>query len=213
MNFRYYHTERLILTILVLTIVITPISNSIEEYIATIKKISTLYNYVGIFSTVSILLLILTLVNNLLWKYDIFKWLVDIPNLNGRYEGELTSSFIDPVTNLPIKKKCVIEITQNASQCKINSYYGDWTTLLQTSDASSVLEEITKKNNGIFEVFYVFSNTANALQNHLHNHNGTCSLKYFRDIKTLDGEYYNQRGLKGTIKVTFTQKKLLGRLS
>lgn len=213
MNLRYYHTERLIITILILTFIITPISSFIENYISKINELNTLYGYVGIFSTVSILILTLTLINNVLWKYKIFKWLVNIPDINGRYEGELISSFIDPLTNLPTKKKCVIEITQNASECKINSYYGDWNTNTQTSDAASVLEEIIKKSNGIFEVFYVFSNTANALQNNLHNHIGTCNLKYFKDIKTLDGEYYNQRGLKGTISVTFTQKELLGRLS
>lgn len=212
MNLRYYHTERLIITILILTFFITPISGFIENYISKIDQLNTPYGYVGIFSTVSILVLILTLINTVLWKFKIFRWLVNIPNLNGRYEGELISSFIDPVTNLPTKKKCVIEISQNASECKINSYYGDWNTQMQTSDATSVLEEIVKKSNGVFEVFYVFSNTANALQNHLHNHIGTCSLKYFKDIKTLDGEYYNQRGFKGTIKVTFTQKELLGRL-
>ncbi len=148
-----------------------------------------------------------------MWKFSFLKWLVNVPNLNGRYEGELISTFIDTETNLPIRKKCVIEVSQNASKIKLHSYYGELDNSQQTSQASSVSEEIVKLSSGFFEVFYIYSNSANALETKLNNHNGTCSLKYFPDIKVLEGEYYNQRGLKGTIKATFVQEKLLGRLN
>ena len=213
MNFKYYKTERLIILILILTFLITPLSSLIEETISRNKDLNTLYSYVGIFSTISILTFLLFLINQYLWKLKLLKWLVNIPNLNGRYEGELVSTFIDTSTNLPIVKKCVIEVYQTASKIKIYSYYGDLHTQQQTSQANSVSEEIVEQSNGFFEIFYIYSNAANTLEIQLNNHLGTCGLKYFPDIKLLEGEYYNQRGLKGTIKVKFVQSKLLGRLT
>lgn len=213
MNFKYYKTERLIVLILILTFIITPLSSLIEETISRNKDLNSLYSYVDIFSTISILTFFLFLINQYLWKLELLKWLVNIPNLNGRYEGELVSTFIDTSTNLPIVKKCVIEVYQTASKIKIYSYYGDLYTQQQTSQANSVSEEIVEQSNGFFEIFYIYSNAANALETQLNNHLGTCGLKYFPDIKLLEGEYYNQRGLKGTIKVNFVQSKLLGRLT
>lgn len=213
MNFKYYKTERLIVLILILTFIITPLSSLIEETISRNKDLNSLYSYVDIFSTISILTFFLFLINQYLWKSELLKWLVNIPNLNGRYEGELVSTFIDTSTNLPIVKKCVIEVYQTASKIKIYSYYGDLYTQQQTSQANSVSEEIVEQSNGFFEIFYIYSNAANALETQLNNHLGTCGLKYFPDLKLLEGEYYNQRGLKGTIKVNFVQSKLLGRLT
>lgn len=213
MNFKYYKTERLIILILVLTFFITPLSNLLEGAISKNKDLNSLYSYIGIFSTISILTFLLFLINQYLWKFKLLKWLVNIPNINGRYEGELVSTYIDTSTNLPTRKKCVIEVYQTASKIKIHSYYGDINTHQQTSQANSISEEIIEQSNGLFEVYYIFSNAANTLETQLNNHIGTCSLKYFPDVKLLEGEYYNQRGLKGTIRVTFVQSNLLGRLT
>ncbi len=212
MNFKYYNSGFLIVFVLILTFLVAPLSQCIEYEISKNDDLNRIYDYVGVFSTISILTFILLLVNNYLWKFCIFKWLVDLPNLNGRFEGELISTYIDPITQQPTKKKCIIEVVQSASVIKIHSYYSDIGSSIQTSTASSVSEQIIKNSNGIFEVFYVFTNSASTLSTQLHNHIGTCSLKYYPDIKILEGEYYNQRGYKGTIKVIFLQRKILGRL-
>lgn len=212
MNLKYYKISVLIPLILILTFLITPISNWIESEISKIEGVNVIYSYIGIFSTISVLMIILYLINNCLWKYSCLKALVDLPDLNGRYDGVLESTYIDPTSQQPIKKRCVLEIKQTASYIKIHSYYGDLNNNIQSSCSTSVSEEIIKSSNDIFEIFYIYTNDANSLLTQLHNHKGTCSLKYYPDIKTLEGEYYNQRGFQGTIKVTFSQKKNLGRL-
>lgn len=212
MNFKYYKASILIPFILILSLIITPFSSCIESKISQIENLKDIYSYIGTFSTVSILTLILIFINNVLWKYKISKPLIDLPNLNRRYEGTLTSTFLDPPTQQQTQKKCVLEIKQTASSIKIHSYYGDLNSTHETSNSTSVGEEIVKLPNDLFEVFYIFTNDANSLVTQLNNHKGTCSLKYFPDIRTLEGEYYNQRGYKGTIKVSFIQKKTLGRL-
>lgn len=213
MNFKYYNSKNLILLILALTFFITPISKFIEEKIFESGNFNILYGYFGIFSTISLLTIVLILIDNYLWKYNFFSFLVDLPDLNGRYEGELISTFIDPSTNQKIKKKCVLEINQNASKIKINSFYGDIFSLQETSNSVSVSEEIIKLENNFFEIFYIFTNNAASLQEELNNHIGTCKLKYFKDKKSLEGEYYNDRGYKGTIHVSFIQTQKLGRLN
>ncbi|MDV3627812.1 hypothetical protein CMU78_05925 [Elizabethkingia anophelis] len=212
MNFKYYNTQRLIILILIISFLIAPLSAYLENWISKIKLLSTVYSYVGIFSTITILTLVLLLINNCLWKTKFFKWLVNIPNLNGRYEGELISTFTDQQNPINTKKKCIVEIKQTASKIKLHIFFGDVITNTQTSQANSISEEIIEQSNGIFEIFYIYSNNANSIQTQLNNHIGTCSLKYFSDIKVLDGEYYNQRGFKGNIRVQFTQRKTLGRL-
>ncbi len=212
MNFRYYNSGKLIALILVLVFFISPFSQWIERLISSVEFLNIIYGYVGIFSTISILSLTLFLINEWLWKFSIFNWLINIPNLNGRYEGILTSSFIDTSTHKETEKRCVLEIKQSGSEIKIYSYFGNIESDIQTSQAFSVSEEIIKNANEIFELFYIFTNNPNSLVEQLHNHSGTCALKYLPDIKTLEGDYYNQRGFKGNIKVSFIQRKTVGRL-
>lgn len=213
MNLKNFKISVLIPLILISTLLITPFSNWLESEISKIENWKDIYSYVGAFSTISILTFILYLINNFLWKWQISKPLVDLPNLNGRYEGTLNSTYINPSSQQQTQKKCVLEIKQTASYIKIHSYYGDLNSNTKSSCSKSVSEEVIKSSNDIFEIFYIYTNDANSLDSELHNHKGTCILKYYPNIKTLEGEYYNQRGFKGTIKVSFTQKTTLGRLN
>ena len=212
MSFKYYKTATLIPFILVLSVLFNIVSKKIEALINTSITASELYSYIGVFSTVSLITITLAFINFVGWKWWVFKWLIDIPNLNGRYQGELISSFIDSATGNPMQKDCSIEIKQTASSIHIFSYYGDKGTNIQTSRAYSVSEELVEEKNGLFQLFYIFTNEPETLLTQLNNHAGTAKFRYYPDIKTLDGDYYNQRKNIGTIKVTFKQKKRLGRL-
>lgn len=212
MNFRYYKTVPLIILILTIGVILTPISQHIEGWISSldIEIINKIYSYNGIFSTVSLISLMLLLIDKYLWKCSFMKWLIDIPNLNGRYEGELVSSYRDDLGN-NIKKRCIIEIKQTASEIKIFSYYSDLNSDKQTSCSYSVLEEIISRDDNVFKLYYVYDNKAEIL-NELSDHSGTCILQYYSNEKKLEGEYYNARAYKGNIKVSFKEKKLKGKL-
>jgi hypothetical protein len=212
MNFKYYKTGILIPFLLVLSVLFNIVSNQIETVINNNNTASQIYSYIGVFSTLSLITITLTFINFVGWKWWIFKWLIDIPNLNGRYTGELVSSFKDPITGSPIVKDCAIEIKQSASSIHIFSYYGHKGTNIQTSRAYSVSEELVEEKNGLFQLYYIFTNEPETLLTQLNNHAGTAKFKYYPDILTLDGDYYNQRKNIGKIKVAFEQKKRLGRL-
>jgi len=215
MNLKYYNTTWFVITILVISIPLDYVSNYLEDWIMKKWMLKDIYNYLSTFSTISLLTLSISFINSFLWKvklseYRLFKWLVDIPNLNGRYEGILESSFVNSVTNENTKKKCVIEIVQNASKITINSYYAD-VDGIKTSKSESVSEEIIKKNNGFYDLYYIYINESDILNEGLNNHSGACKLTFYPQEKKLEGEYYNDRPCKGKISVKFTSKHIEGK--
>lgn len=210
MNFKYYNTNKLIILILVLSVFFNYFSKLIENIIVKYKILNEAYSYLGVFSTIALITTTIIFIDFIGWKFKIFSWLINIPNLNGRYIGEIVSSYQS--SGVPVKKVCVMEIKQTASKLHIFTYFGDINTNLNTSTSFSVIEQILPENNNTFSIFYIFSNETAPLFN-LNNHVGTAKLKYYKDIRTLEGEYYNQRNNNGTIKIQFSQKKLLGRLN
>jgi len=211
MNFKYYKSGALIPFILIMGVGYGLLSGKIQECLKGLDALNQINDYIGIFSTIGLITLTFLFINNIGWKWGIFKWLIDIPNLNGRYEGELISSFTDS-NGQSVVKDCILEIKQTATSLHIFSYYGDKGTDIQSSRAYSVSEEIIQEPNGLFKIFYIFTNEPNTLQTQLNNHLGTATFLYYPDIKTLDGDYYNKRQNIGTIKVKFEQEKLIGRL-
>ncbi len=208
MNFKYFNTTSLIGFLIFLYILLAPLSALLQ---GIGKETSKIVDIVGPLSTLGMIGVIIALINNYGWKYKIFKWLINVPNLNGRYEGVLVSSY-QTSSGVNIRKKCVVEIKQTASYIHIYAYFGDEFTNLNSSSSVSVSEELIKENNGLFKIYYIFTNETSILQSQLNNHIGTGMLKYYPDTKELDGQYYNQRLNTGTFKVKLVQEKLLGRL-
>ncbi|MEZ5016066.1 MAG: hypothetical protein R2800_03385 [Flavipsychrobacter sp.] len=209
MNFKYFHSGRLIVFILILALVFQPISNKLEAWVSKYEYLSSIATYIDVFSTLGLISLTFAFINYIGWKWKIFQWLINVPNLRGRYKGKLMSSYTDNAGN-NTEKDCVIEITQTASSINIHSYYGDAHTGQVTSQSFSSLVEIVKDTNGHFLLYYVFSNEPEPLSPDLFDHSGTSRLKYLTDSKNLVGEYYNKRLNRGSINVVFKQKKLLG---
>lgn len=211
MNFKYFKITSLIPLILILALIFQPVSNWIEKSLNGHNQIEGILSYVDSLSTIGMITIFMTFINFIGWKWRIFKWLIDVPNLNGRYKGQLVSSYKDDQGN-PVVKDCVLEIKQTASSVHVFAYYGDPGTNTQSSRSYTTTEQIVKEPNDFFLLYYIFTNEPDTMSVQLNNHDGTAKFKYFRDIKTLDGEYYNKRANVGTIKVKFESKKLLGRL-
>jgi hypothetical protein len=210
MNFRYYKSKSLIVFVIILSILYSFLAEYIDHLLPTDSTFRNIWKYIDLFSTVSLLYLTMLFIDEIGWKLKMFKWLVDVPNLNGRYEGTLESTYQTGGANT--KKICAMEIKQTASKIKIFSYYGDPGANNQTSIAYSHSEEIIQEEDGFFNVHHIFSGEPDTLEIQLNNHYGASYMKYFPDIKMLDGSYFNERTNKGTFRVTFMQNKLLGRL-
>lgn len=219
MNFKYYNTHNLILFIIGMSVVFgftyTFLIHPVIEH--SPEPLKSLIIYTEMFSIPFLISGIFLFINKIGWKKKYLHWLVQVPNLNGRYKGELVSSYKDPDGN-PVLKDLVIEIKQNASSIKVSSYSSDKGKDIQTSSSFSISEELVKDQYGFYILYFIYSNEVNTLQSQLfnqqtqiHNHFGFQRFKYFPDTKFLEGEYFNQRQNLGTIKVWYEQEQLLGR--
>lgn len=210
LNFKYYHTGSLIILILVLSVIYVLLKTTVGALIHIPESLkgtlAALEEYLGWISPIAFIGVVLFVINEYLWKYFWMKWLIDIPDLNGRYQGELVSSYVDK-EGQQVKMDCVVEIHQNASGIHVCSYYADKKTKVQTSMAYSVAEEIVKEKNGRYSLYYIFTNEPDSMLDALTKHNGTAKFNYLADKKQLIGEYYNHRLNKGTMNLVFEGKK------
>lgn len=212
MNFKYYKTKEIIVLVAILIVVANILIKVFGPYADILiqgrfkEEIKTISDYLDVFGVLGIVGVILWLIDTYLWKTWAFSWLVDLPSISGRYEGILQSDY-----NGSFQMHIVLEICQTASQVKINGYFANHGTTVQTSTSYSYSELITKGQDGFYTLSYQFANAPNLTSTQIYQHGGTVSLKYFPDIKSLKGEYYNIRKNLGAIDVAFKGKKLLGR--
>jgi len=212
MNFKYYKTELLIIFIIVIYFPCSYLSEVLERAVDKFTMLSRIVQISDSLSTLTFMTVVIFFIDRIGWRWRLFKWLVDLPDLNGRYKGQLESSFKD-AGGQPVIKDCVIEIKQTASKIHISSYFAEAATSTTSSSSHSVLLEVKKEENGFFKLYYIFVNDTGSLQGEVRNHSGTANFYYFPDNKSLAGDYYNQRLNKGEITVQFQQKKRLGRFN
>jgi len=211
MNFKYYKSEKLLIFIIAQVLVFGALATWIHHLSASwISPFKELVFFTDSFTVPFFIGLTLYLVNNFGWKTNYFKWLVDIPNLNGRYTGKLISNYT--INGVRVEMDCVLEIKQSASSIHISGYFGNITEGTVSSSSFSVSEELFIERSGFYRLYYVFSNETGALSERLNNHSGTARFLYFPDKYSLEGEYYNKINNTGSIIVSYQQDTLLGRL-
>ncbi len=210
MHFKYYKSERLVFLIIGLSVLVGYLVNvfihPLVEHAS--EPLKTFIIYTEMFTVPFFITIIFYVINRWGWKYWLFKWLVDIPNLNGRYEGKVVSSYIKDEKNVQIE--FALEVVQTASSIHISSYYFN-PELNEETASYSIIEEIEKQKNGIFKLFYLYSNMPGRLNSILTQHDGTASTTYFADIKKIEGGYYNSRKNTGQFEAIWVSNKLLHR--
>ncbi len=210
MNFKNYKTTALVSFIVILAIFCNVFYLKLDECLSQFPKIKEVSNYIGFLSILGLMTLVIKLIDSYFWKTILTNPIIEIPDLNGRYEGIMTSSFIDPSTKEPVILRCVMEVTQNASNIHVFTYIGK--DGVQTSCSETICEVLKKKENGFYTLYYNYGNNSN-LNVDLNDHKGTAYLDYFHDIKSLRGNYFNERRNNGTIDVKFVSKNLIGRFN
>lgn len=198
-NLKNYNPTTLIIIILLLSVVF-----GFVEY-----KLLMFKTPVAMFSIVTFIGACLWLINSYLWRYPPFSWVLKMPNLNGRYNGGLISSYKNIETGNNVIKEVVVEIKHNFSTISINMYFAAEIGNATTSSSKSQLEEIYIGNDDFYWISFTYFNEPDRTTS-LDKHFGTCMLKYFPEDRRLEGGYFNDRGNKGEIKVGFENNKLKG---
>ena len=143
---------------------------------------------IDVFSVVVIYRMLHYAFDHFIWKWSWLRKinLVTVPNLNGRWQGHLTSSYTPDNTPHPIS----VVITQQWSKI--------WIRLeAEKSHSKSIAASILTDNPTSPELIYVYENDPNAIvQKSMQKHGGTARLRLIDS--TLCGQYYTGRG-RGTI--------------
>ncbi|HCY17943.1 TPA: hypothetical protein DHT42_01965 [Candidatus Nomurabacteria bacterium] len=159
-------------------------------------------------TTVIILLFFFWLFNEYVWKVYLIRKMIGIPNINGRYEGSLVSTYTESKEQngtYPI----AIEINQTLTSINVFLY-------TERSCSYSLIANLCTNNNNNHELVYVYQNKTSALNTDtdMRDHNGTAYLEIFDDGKILKGNYFNnprERGRFGKMEVTKVTSKVKGK--
>jgi hypothetical protein len=217
MNFTYYKKEGLIAFVLVGFPICIYITSKLGVLLGTfiptdlIPLSEAIKHGLDICSPSLLFGLLLKRIDKSLWKYSFMKWLIDIPDLNGRYEGKAESSWL--VEGKRATMQCVYEIKQDASKIEIEAYFKTDHAGKVTSSGKMVSGELRKDPMGYFQIYFIYENEPEVFEkeNGLLKHNGASVLRYNTEAKSLIGKYFTDRPTEGKIDVVFKQGKLLNR--
>lgn len=149
----------------------------------------------------------------LLWVYDQWGWklwglkkLVTVPNISGRYKGDLSWER----DGVPGSKRCTIEIQQTASNVKVFLY----TEGEHDRTHSRSISEDLRCIDGHYELVYYYTNMGSD-DKKLNEHRGFNVLRIHFEPKekhkiVLSGFYFTDRTpqTRGKVEVKFKSAKL-----
>src|SRR5688572_22889581 len=118
MNFKHYNPSKLLILVVLLFLLESMALRLLKAYTDQLSDQWQLFiDVLGLTGSLYLVTLFLKWYDKRLWKIGpgLLK-IVNVPNLNGTYEGELESSHIDQTTGQKTKLKCVMRIFQTASR-------------------------------------------------------------------------------------------------
>lgn len=212
MTFRNYKTGSLISSIIVLSVLL--------DYVFGLLKLENLFDPLpkvlkstDILTVPFAITLIFIFIDKVAWKWKIFNWLIDVPNISGRFVGTYVSS----LDNNKKSYSCAFEIKQSGSKIIIRLYYEmpdvyeEESQQGKRNEAFSVLEDI-REENGRVEIKFLYSNY-DVAQSRVEPLGGV-NMRYNKENKTkkLTGYFFNKRPHVGLFELIFESKKCIGTL-
>ena len=201
-NFKYYKPNALVGFILILGTII-------NFSIAYLTKEIVWFSHITFPTTSAIVFFILLFYNKHLWKYKFLNRLVWIPNIEGRYEGNIY--FTHPISKEKATLKSIVIVHQTASIIKINSFFKK-TDGTNTTPSESKIATIVKEDDNSFSLVFTYENKGTQGSNEFSPHYGTNHLKFIDTgkEKLLTGYYYTNRNpqTKGEMKVKYINDDL-----
>ena len=154
---------------------------------------------------------VIWLIDKYLWNKWLVRLLFNIPDISGRYEGEI--KYTNPITNKKENKICAVEIFQTGSIIKVKSFF-DKKDRTEESPSKSIIEKIVKNDDGSFSLVFTYKNKG--ISGKFQSHYGTNILDVIKnkDGTFLKGEYYTNRipQTQGQMRVKFITHTLKNEL-
>lgn len=146
-------------------------------------------------TTISINIVVWIIFIKWLWKYRLFyPWLVQVPDLSGKWAGEIRSNYPGADAPIPV----AIDISQSFLNIQVR---------IQTEESKSF--SIASSFNidyerGQQQLFYTYLNTPKAsVRDRSEIHYGSVILNFEgRAVNNLEGEYWTSRNTTGEIQLS-----------
>ena len=167
-----------IILCLISVIVVYYTSNFLDKNDITIPFVAKFFKlyFLSIPSTFGLLFLIF---NKWLWKWWSWFGLINFPNLNGKWEGHLKTSY----DNFKSEIKATLEIKQTASTIKVKGIFNQ-------SKSISICETFAfSEIDQSIALYFFYKNDPNQNEKQLKQHEGAMKLIYEKD-KKLSGYYW-----------------------
>lgn len=132
------------------------------------------------------------------WRAKLFQgWLVPFPNLQGKWEGELKSTWINPETGEGVQPiRVEMSIVQDFSHICCSIRTGESTSKSYIANFNLDSESCTKY------LIYSYANKPRAeVRNRSEMHNGTAYLEVLNNGTKLKGDYWTDRKTTGELEL------------
>lgn len=166
-------------------------------------------NFEIIIDIISLSVTIITIISfifcKILWKMKIFqKWLVLIPNLNGKWEGTIDSTAVDPWTFEDCKNiKAELNIKQTLFT--ISCYMKTEKMSSRSVSADFIIDNVNQKQQLIYTYESIPKQTVQ-LWSPIHFGTIIYDLNDQFEVTCLEGNYWTGRKTSGFVKLQKSQK-------
>ena len=184
----------LLIWVAVLQLTGTPLSINLKA----IKKLP---------DAVTIFVIISFVFTKWLWRLPMFRgWLVRFPDLQGTWEGELQSTWINPKTNERIRSlRMILVIRQTFSSISCTMF------TRESESYSRAAQMDVEEETGAVSLSYNYTNRSKAtIRDRSPIHDGAAHLRVVTvPAPMLEGEYWTGRCTTGQMRLTFFTHQLL----
>lgn len=162
--------------------------------------------YVSAPSVLAIIMVVMWIYNNTLWKLPVCNKLMTVPNLSGSYTGVIRYHR----EGKDMTKDAVVQIIQSASQVTVHSFFRfpDAEHEEETHSVSTASD--LSLRDGFYHLDFLYRNGGDKYRRTTTAHEGWVSLKYLPVERKLVGHYFTDRQTMGKMEVVFAQKKVTG---
>jgi hypothetical protein len=184
-NFKYYKPTQLISFIILLGALI----GFLSQYSPTLNNIP---DFISIPSSSALIGFLIFSIDKWFWKFKIFGWLVDVPNISGKYEGYIR--YKNPINGYEGELECIINIRQTSSNVVVSSFFKNLDGTNSTQSKSKIAN-IIKDEDNIYQLIFTYDNSGTPGSEKFPPHYGTNVLKLIvkNNEKILSGYYYTNR--------------------
>jgi hypothetical protein len=132
------------------------------------------------------------LFNKYIWKWKIVNKFLGVPNVNGKYEGLLQSTYLNESTGIRVEPiQMILEVNQTFDSIKFTSFFPN-----TPSSSSSNMGGLISVEDGTAEFVFAYSNKSRDISIENDRHDGMNILRFNLGDGSVEGEYFNNRGKK-----------------